>query len=81
MIDRVIDNHGRISSVWIAAYLNGPNCVPTPYAGENNSPPAGLINVATEMWQYAADCHAYGSPYETFGFDLSDNRSPIHRDD
>ena len=81
VIDRVIDNHGRIGGIWIAAYLNGPSCAPTPYADENNSPPAGFMNVATEMWQYAADCHAYGSPYETFGFDLSDNRSPIHRED
>ena len=80
VIDNVIDNHGRISSVWIAAYLKGSSCVTTPYSGENNSPPAGLINVATEMWQYAADCHAYGSPYENFGFDLSDNRSPIYRE-
>jgi hypothetical protein len=81
VIDSVIFNHGRISNVWIAAYLKGPSCVPTPYAGENNAPPPGLMNVATEMWQYAADCHAYGSPYENFGFDLSDNRSLIHKTD
>jgi len=74
VIDSVIYNHGRISSVWIASYLKDPSCVPTPDAGGNNAPPAGLMNVATEMWQYAADCHAYGSPYESFGFDLSDNR-------
>jgi hypothetical protein len=72
VIDNVIYNHGRISSVWIASY--GPGCMPTPYAGGYDSPPAGLMNVATEMWQYAADCHAYGSPYDSFGFDLSDNR-------
>ena len=81
VIDSVVGNHGRIDSVWIAAYLKGPACVPSPYAGENSAPPAGLMNVATEMWQYAADCHAVGSPYETFGFDLSDNRSPIRREE
>jgi hypothetical protein len=79
VIDSVINAHGRISSVWIAAYSKGPSCVTTPYSAESNSPPAGLMNVATEMWQYAADCHAYGSPYENFGFDLSDNRSPVYR--
>jgi hypothetical protein len=72
VIDNVIFNHGRISSVWIASY--GPGCMPTPYAGGYDAPPAGLMNVATEMWQYAADCHAYGSPYDSFSFDLSDNR-------
>jgi hypothetical protein len=81
VIDTVIGNHGRIDSMWIAAYLKGPSCVPTPYADENNAPPAGLMNVATEMWQYAADCRATGSPYENFGFDLSDNRPPIRRAD
>jgi hypothetical protein len=81
VIDSVIDNHGRISGVWIAAYLKGLSCVSTPYSEASYAPPAGFMNVATEMWQYAADCHAYGSPYENFGFDLSDNRSPIHRDD
>lgn len=79
VINSVIDNHGRISSVWIAAYLKGPSCVASPYTGEINSPPSGFMNVATEMWQYAADCRAYGSPYESFAFDISDNRSPIHR--
>ena len=81
VIDSVIDNHGRISSVWIAQYLKGPSCVPTPYAGGNTAPPAGLMNVATELWQYAADCHAHGSPYESFGFDLSDNRVLVRRAD
>jgi hypothetical protein len=81
VIDSVIDHHGRISSVWIASYLNGSSCVATPYSAESNFPPAGFMNVATEMWQYAADCHATGSPYENFGFDLSDNRSTIYRED
>jgi len=81
VIDNVISNHGRIDSVWIAAYLKSPACVPTPYTEENNAPPAGLMNVATEMWQYAADCRATGSPYENFGFDLSDNRPPVRRAD
>jgi hypothetical protein len=79
VIDSVINNHGRISGMWIAAYLKGPSCVSTPYGEENNAPPAGLMNVSTEMWQYAADCHASGSPYESFGFDLSDNRWPIRK--
>jgi hypothetical protein len=78
-ISNVASNRGRISSLWIAAYRNGGSCVTTPYSEGNNNPPAGLMNVATEMWQYAADCHAYGSPYEDFGFDLSHNRLPIHR--
>ena len=81
VIDTVIGNHGRIDSMWIAAYLKSPSCVPTPYADENSAPPAGLMNVAIEMWQYAADCRATGSPYENFGFDLSDNRPPIRRAD
>ncbi len=81
VIDNVIYNHGRIDSVWIASYLKSPSCVPSPYAGENSAPPAGLMNVATEMWQYAADCRATGSPYENFGFDLSDNRPPVRRAD
>jgi hypothetical protein len=80
VINSVINNHGRISGVWIAAYLKGLSCVSAPYSEGYNPPPAGVMNVATEMWQYAADCHAYGSPYEQFGFDLSDNRSPIHRE-
>jgi hypothetical protein len=78
VINYVPNNRERISSLWIAAYLKGPGCVASPYSAENSSPPAGAMNVATGMWQYAADCHAYG--YENFGFDLSDNRSLIHRE-
>jgi hypothetical protein len=80
VIDNTANNH-RISSLWIASYLKGTSCIATPYSGGNNTPPVGLKNVATEMWQYAADCRATGSPYEKFGFDLSDNRSPTRRGD
>ena len=75
VINSEISNHLPISMVWIARYLR--NCGPLPYWQENNIPELGSINLGSELWQYAASCHSYGS-YADAGFDLDAVKPPVY---
>jgi hypothetical protein len=62
-----------ITTVWYAAYLPYKDvmCVSLPYWERHNALSSGKIDVTAEVWQYAENCHAYGTPYEHAGFDIS----------
>lgn len=66
-----------ISVMWFARYVDTSDCGPLPYWVESDTDALGSVNVPTEMWQYAVECHRYGAEGDG-AFDLNAAKPPLY---
>ena len=66
-----------ISMLWFARYVDTSDCGPLPYWVESDTDALGSVNVPTELWQYAVECHRYGGESDG-AFDLNAFKPPVY---